>query len=298
MILILGGGFIGMRLYTSLKNQNSVVKVISKRFSTSNEDFFVADIREPETYINLLNEAEVIVHAAHSTVPSTSVDNAFYDAQTNILPFISLIEKCSVPKKFVYISSGGAVYGSPDIDLPITEAHPTNPLSPYGVSKLACEKYLNMYKEKFSDGIVILRPSNVYGLDSIPVKPQGVIEYIIASLIQNRDFMVWGNGEGKKGYIYIDDFISAVKCAITKEGNINTVFNVCSGDYYSVSELIGIVNSISSRKISTVFLAAKHFDVNDIRLNSILFRETYGWEPKANIQDYFIKRLQDHKSQF
>ena len=148
----------------------------------------------------------------HTTVPANSMDDNIYDVESNVLPFIKLMTYCQNKEieNFIYISSGGAIYGNPISSLPIDEQHSTNPISSYGITKLTCEKYLLMNKDFFRGNCVILRPSNIFGFGQKIVKPQGLIGHVQHSITNNKLLEIWGDGNNKKDYLYIDDFVEGV----------------------------------------------------------------------------------------
>src|SRR5207253_6593327 len=114
--------------------------------------------------LTAVGDAHTIIHLVHTTVPGSSMKDPGYDAMSNVVASAQWLSRLPEIKarKIIYISSGGTVYGPPQ-SLPINEQHPTSPMSSYGITKLAIEKYVAMYSAMYGIEYRILRPSNVYG---------------------------------------------------------------------------------------------------------------------------------------
>jgi UDP-glucose 4-epimerase len=294
MILIIGYGFLGGAIYDSLKLKKKTVKVISRSFpDNTNPDFIQGEIHEIPHLLKDIKNVNTIIHCVHTTVPANSMDDNIYDVQSNVLPFIQLMTECQKKEveNFIYISSGGAVYGNPFNSLPITEQHPTNPISSYGITKLTCEKYLLLNKSFFIGNCVILRPSNIFGFGQKINKPQGLIGHVQDSIINSKHIEVWGDGNSKKDYLYLDDFVygvmSVVFCNIKLPNNI---YNISSGNLYSINNLIHLFEKKYQKQASVIYNTHKKFDVLNIALNSELFKKTFEWNRNTKVED-FIERI-------
>ena len=166
--LVFGGaGFIGSHLCDALVSSGHEVTVVDKFLGTADNLHkiagkyrrIIADFCQVNDFSHLLQQQEVVFHFISTTTPRSSNLNMLGDLSDNVLSTLRLLDACrksSSLKKFVYLSSGGTVYGNPH-QLPIEEDHPTNPLCSYGIHKLAIEKYLLLYSHLFDLNVTIIR---------------------------------------------------------------------------------------------------------------------------------------------
>lgn len=219
------------------------------------------------------NKIDIVIHSLSTTIPTLSI-NARYDIETNLIPTVELLNtmvKYNV-KDIVYISSGGAVYGNSSNYLH-KESDDIYPISSYGVVKLATEKYLFQYSSLFHLKPLVLRLSNPYGKFHFSMK-QGICNVALQSALQNIKFKVWGDGNAKKDYIFIEDFVDLLFKLLDK--NItNEVLNIGSGDALSVNE---ILRFIAQRipKFSWHYSEASKYDVTHFELDTSKLRDIIG----------------------
>lgn len=210
------------------------------------------------------NQIDVVVHALSSTVPATS-SNAQYDVTTNLIPTLKLLaimDKYNV-KDIIYLSSGGAIYG----DL-LKGAHceeeAVYPKSSYGIVKLAIEKYLISYGELYGFNPLILRVSNPFGKYHYNMR-QGIINVAIRKALGGETVQVWGDGEGRKDYIFVED-LAAIIMHFVVNGWKSDVYNVASGSCYSVNELLDCIK-LYIPSLTVEYSSAKASDVQDFTLS-------------------------------
>jgi len=288
MILILGGGFIGSAVYQNLRRLNYNVRLYSKSANSFVTPDYCKNISNIDEHPEVLKGVHTIINTIHTSVPATSFLNELYDVETNVLPFIKLLKHCekNSVKKFIHISSGGAIYGQTIQHDELTETAATNPVSSYGITKLINEKYLILNRDIFEEGIAILRPSNIYGKNQQLIKPQGVIGYLINSAINNVPFTVWGDGTANKDYLYLSDLTEAIKQVVDSDlSTLPIIYNVSSGKNYSIFELIDVIENLTNTKIKVDFDKKKPFDVHHVKLSNKLFKSTFNWTPKMNIEE-------------
>lgn len=290
MILVIGYGFLGRAIYTALKALNYDVKVISRTiYNHQNPDFINAKIDEINKLDSVLKNARTIIHCVHTTVPATSMEDNIYDVNSNIIPFLHLLKQCqkNSVENFIYLSSGGAVYGNPPMNSLIDESFPTNPISSYGITKLTSEKYLLLNKHDFKGNCVILRPSNIYGLGQRTNKPQGLIGHIIQSVINHTPLEIWGDGNSKKDYLFVNDFVNGILKIVENKKKLNqNIFNISSGNLYSINYLIKTIEEKYNNPINIVHRPDKEFDVKNIAINNRLFCETFDWKNTSDFKDF------------
>jgi UDP-glucose 4-epimerase len=212
-ILVTGGaGFIGSHVVDTFLNNGHEVVVVDDlstgRRSNLNPaaTFYQVDIRSPQ--MDEIFEAErpqfVDHHAAQMDV-RRSIEDPLFDADVNVLGSIKLIElaKKYGVKRFIYISTGGAVYGEPEY-LPCDELHPVNPICPYGASKHTVEHYLYMYKENYDLDYVVLRYPNVYGPRQDPHGEAGVVAIFTGQMLEGEQVVINGDGEKQRVFVYVE----------------------------------------------------------------------------------------------
>jgi len=158
-VLILGGlGFIGSHLARTLIKRNYRVKIFDKLYGSrelindfeSGIELVEGDAEKSDDIMKALNDADIVVHLIHTTVPASSMRNPAYDVQSNVLSSVRWLSLLNTTKarRIIYVSSGGTVYGIPDYN-PIDEKHPTHPICSYGITKLAIENYTALYSNMY-----------------------------------------------------------------------------------------------------------------------------------------------------
>ena len=211
-ILVTGGnGFIGSNLCQKLALQHDVMSLSRTSSSSMQINHIAYDLFSNDEYSlsKILQNIYGIVHLAWTSIPST--EDAVFDMKTNVEGTIRLMhcaEKNNV-KFFVFMSSGGAVYGEQAANKPISEDSSLNPICAYGAGKAAVEKYMKSFKLTEMKTLAI-RASNVYGKRHSFSKFQGIIPIFIDSIIAGRQPIIYGDGLNVRDYIYIDDMCNAI----------------------------------------------------------------------------------------
>ena len=219
-------------------------------------------------------------------MPSSSQDNEF-DVKYNVLPTIGLLDMMVTNgvKKIAFISSGGAIYGDHYVDKTgHIEEEVLFPKSAYGVSKLVIEKYLYLYAVQHDVHSLVLRLSNPYGPWHYSQK-QGIINIALERAIRGESFEIWGDGNGKKDYIYIEDFCSILMRLIEGWNQPYTVVNVGSGNLLSVNDIVKIIKEEINPNLKCVHKTANSFDVQDFRLDLSKLISLMGESRFTNIKD-------------
>jgi UDP-glucose 4-epimerase len=184
-------------------------------------------------------------HAAQMDVRRSVADPAF-DATNNILGTINLLQNCvrTGVKKFMFASTGGAVYGEQNY-FPADEKHPTAPLSPYGISKLAVEKYLFFYHTQYKLNYTILRYANIYGPRQNPFGEAGVVAIFSTRLLKGEQPVINGTGLQTRDYVFVGDVVKAALTTINDEAS--DIYNIGTGIETDVNELFHIINNIAGK---------------------------------------------------
>lgn len=300
-VAVLGGlGFIGSHLARRLIREGNDVVVFDKLYATHD---LVADILPQVTLVegdlvrtdsllNAIRDCTTVYNLIHTTVPVTSMMDPGYDVTTNVAGGVRWMDKLGETKvkTLVYVSSGGTVYGPPKF-LPVTEDHPTDPQSSYGVTKLMLEKYTALYAARAGITWRIARPANAYGPGQRTTSSQGIIGIALERIKRGEPVEVWGDGEVRRDYIHVDDLVRAIAVLGNYLGP-ETVFNVGTGTATSVNEIIDLMGRAVDRAIRRVTHPAHAHDVPVNVLDiSRLKRET-AWQPHIPIADG-IRRLVD-----
>lgn len=279
-ILLLGGfGFIGTNILKYAETLNSDYRIIVfDRFPNHLDNIrfkcvdkvYAGDFSD-EYLLNKIfteNQIDVVLHSLSASVPSSSVDNIF-DLKFNVIPTISLLNvmKNHNVKNIVFISSGGAVYGD---NIVKGDGHSEDdvlfPKSAYGVSKLVIEKYLYLYSTLYDFKVLITRLSNPYGPYHYSQK-QGVINIALEKAMRGEKLEIWGDGNGKKDYIFITDFCIILYALINGASYQYEVLNIGSGDLLSVNEIAG---NIKNKLVSTFeweYRQVNNLDVSSFKLD-------------------------------
>jgi UDP-glucose 4-epimerase len=192
-------------------------------------------------------------------------------------------------KKVVFISSGGTVYGN-SVYLPIDEQHPTNPITSYGITKLAIEKYLLMFQHLYGIQATILRVSNPFGERQRIETAQGVVTTFIDRALRRQPIEIWGDGGATRDYLYISDVAEAFARAVDYTGR-ESVFNISSGTGFSLNELIETIEGIVKRQVDHIHLPGRPFDVQKSVLCNSLAKQELGWEPSVSLECGIVKTI-------
>ena len=288
-VAILGaGGFIGQNLARKLildgHDVTSFVRRPQSGEPTKQGREIVFDFSHLIGMSDLLNSFDAIFHLVSSSNPSKSANSARFDAQENLIASLELMEilKDNPSTRLVFVSSGGAVYGVPET-VPISESHATNPVSFYGVSKLAIEKYLYAYSVSSNLNYVVMRLTNPFGPGQVNSKGQGLVPTIVESALLDKPLHIWGDGSSIRDYLYIDDAVDALSSAISYEGK-SSLFNIGSGIGKSILELVARIEEITGKKISLDFQMHRPFDAPANVLDISLAKSELSWNPRTELR--------------
>jgi UDP-glucose 4-epimerase len=294
--LIGGGGFIGTNLANFFIEKDYDVLVIGRSViedSQNIEDKIkrrLIDVNKTSKLIEALDEYENIVWLVNDLVPSASMDSLVDDFTFNVAPLINFLEsinRLEKLKRFVFISSGGTIYGDSPNKMFLKEDSPKNPISAYGLSKIIAENYIDFITKRSSFESVILRPSNVYGNHQNLKKPQGIVGYAFNALINNRTIDLYADGMVIRDFIHVVDLAEAIKCCIENKHEIAKVetYNVGSQEGYTIREVLDLINEVSDGNIQTISKPSRTFDCEFNVLNISKINSELGWEPKVKIKD-------------
>lgn len=301
-ILVTGGcGFIGSHIVDRYINEGHTVVIIDDLSTgdiknlNSKATFFKNDIRSKNIEEIFREERFDIVnhHAAQINVRH-SVEDPLFDADINIMGSLHLLTLSAQYgiKKFIFASSGGAIYGEPE-KFPITEDFPLEPLSPYGVAKCATEKYLQTFARLYNFDYVILRYSNVYGPRQISKSEAGVISIFINQILGNAECIVFGDGTQIRDYVCVTDVAEANTLALDCS---STVLNIGTRRATSVNDLIDILANIIEDKVEHRHNAPRPGEVFKNLLDYSRAMGLLHWEPKIPLEQGISKTFEYFKN--
>jgi UDP-glucose 4-epimerase len=218
-------------------------------FDWTGIEYLVGGLDDVALLDQALAGVDLVFHLASSTVPSSANADPAYDVSSNLLGALALIaamQRCGV-RRIVFFSSGGTVYGTPE-RLPVDESHALNPISSYGVVKVAIEGYLRMYQHLGVIDPLILRPSNPYGPRQSVSGIQGAIATFLGKAYHGGTANIWGDGTVVRDYIYIDDLLALVLEAAFSD--FRGVLNAGSGEGCSLNTLCSLISSVTGHDLA------------------------------------------------
>ncbi len=292
-ILVTGGaGFIGSHLVDALLQQGHKIVVVDN-LSTGKVDnmnraalFYQQSVQDSEMMERVfqLHKFDYVFHLAAQASVSVSVKEPSKDAQTNIIGTLVLLEK-SVKygvKKFIFSSTGGAIYGD-GVITPTPEDVEPRPISPYGIAKRSVEMYLEFFKKEYNLDYVSLRYANVYGPRQDPNGEAGVVAIFTARMLKNEAVTIFGDGEYVRDYVYVKDVVQANLLAL-KEG-ISGVYNVGTGVGTTVNQLFKILSRLTGYQKEPVYGSHRKGDLRKSILDSSKAKKELGWNPQTSLEE-------------
>ncbi len=227
---------------------------------------------------------DVVNHHAAQMDVRRSVKDPEFDATTNILGTINLLQNCVKfgVKKFMFASTGGAVYGEQDY-FPADEKHNQQPKSPYGISKLAVEKYLYFYNSEHKLNYTILRYANIYGPRQNPFGEAGVVAIFSTKLLKDEQPIINGHGKQTRDYVFVGDVVKANLLGLKDEAS--DVYNIGTGIETDVNQLFHFINNITqANKEEKHGPTAAGEQLRSVITSDKLFNK-FGWRPSTNLED-------------
>lgn len=290
-----GAGFIGSTLVDRLLRDGHEVHVVddlSRGKRTAPADPATADrftlsqvdITSPELADVVAGfEPEVVFHLAAQIDVRVSVAEPLLDANKNVIGTVNLAEAArrAGARKVVFASSGGSIYGTPDV-LPVSEAVPINPKSPYAASKVSGEVYLNTYRQLYGLECTHLALANVYGPRQDPHGEAGVVAIFASALLAGRPTKVFGDGGNTRDYVFVEDVVAAFVAASGEAGG-GRRYNIGTAHQVSDRELHTLVAQAAGVPDDPEFAPARLGDLRASAIDASLARAELGWKPEVDI---------------
>jgi UDP-glucose 4-epimerase len=284
-VLVTGGcGFVGSHIVDELQKKGFEVLVVDNLSSGKKDRIScrvdVIDIADPKLLDSAFSrfKPQVVVHTAAQVMLRRSIDEPVFDASTNILGTINVLESCRKHdvRKIIYTATGGACYGEPTV-LPVREDAEKMPLSPYGVSKYSAELYVQAYAKNYGFDHLILRFGNVYGPRDDPANKR-IMSIFVDSLLNNKEFAIFGDGKQTRDFLYVKDIAKIVGRYVNRSSNGST-YNLASGKGISINQVYSAVSTALHMKKKAKHVSAVAGEVRFIFLDIAKAKKDLGFIP-------------------
>ncbi|HEX3360071.1 MAG TPA: NAD-dependent epimerase/dehydratase family protein [Solirubrobacterales bacterium] len=285
-----GAGFIGSNLVDALLARGDEVTIVDDLSTgrrqnieaalTNGAELVELDIRDRPALETAVERAapELVFHLAAQVDVRKSVADPAFDASINVggtANVLEAIRRFGVPR-LVFASTGGAIYGEGDgQELPLSEATPVAPLSPYGQSKQAGELYLALYERLYGVSSVCLRLGNVYGPRQDPLGEAGVIAIFCGLLGEGKLPTVYGDGKQTRDYVFVGDVVNAMLAAGASE--LTGPVNVGTGIETDVLELAARLGELGDAPFEPQFAPPRTGEVQRITIDPSMAEAELGW---------------------
>lgn len=289
-VLVTGGaGFIGSHVADHLLAKGHEVAVVDNLSTGKRENvpegarLYEADVRDGLDEILAEFRPEAVAHQAAQMDVRRSVREPDFDASVNVIGTIRLLESCVAHGvgKVVFASTGGAVYGE-QREFPAREDHPQYPVSPYGVSKLAGERYLHYYNVQHGLPYVALRYANVYGPRQDPHGEAGVVAIFCGNLRDGKTSTINGTGEQTRDYVYVGDVARANVLALENEVS-SGAYNIGTGIETDVNRLYELLREASGKDLPPEHGPGKPGEQSRSNVDPSLAGREFGWSPEVDL---------------
>ena len=290
-----GAGFIGSNTVDELVRRGHGVVVLDDLSSGKEEN--LADVRSKITFMKgsitdleavqrAMHQAEYVIHLAARTSVPRSVKDPIDTNRINVEGTLNVLvaARDNRVKRAVFAASSSAYGETPT--LPKKESMQPSPISPYGVSKYAGELYAQSFGRCYGLENVCLRYFNIFGPRQDPDSPySGVLSRFTAAFLQDEQPVVFGDGEQTRDFTYVDNAVQANLLACEAPGVSGFVFNVGTGDRYSLNQTLEILRGLSAKKLPAKYEPAREGDIRDSQADITSARELLGYEPTVRFEE-------------
>lgn len=253
----------------------------------------IGDICDAELCRQVMAGVDTVIHAAAQVSVVDAVKDPVADARTNIMGTLNLLGAAVEQGvgRFVYISSA-AVFGNPRY-LPIDEGHSMNPISPYGVSKLAGERYAFAFQQTYELPVIAIRPFNIYSPRQDPDSPySGVISIFVRRLKEGRPPVIYGDGSQTRDFVHAKDVVQAIILAATSKYATGHAFNIASGKQLSINDLASRMIALSGAEHTPSYEPERTGEIAHSYADISKAHRLLGYEPSVSL-DEGLKELLD-----
>ncbi|HEY2524139.1 MAG TPA: NAD-dependent epimerase/dehydratase family protein [Candidatus Binataceae bacterium] len=299
-ILVSGGaGFIGSHTVDALIAAGGHELAIIDDLSAGKRErvnprarFYQADVRDAAAVRAMFERErpEILVHLAAQMDVRRSVADPAFDAQVNLVGFLNLMEagRANGLRRVVFSSTGGAIYGEQD-SFPCNEDHPLRPVSPYGVAKLATEKYLFFYRVQYGIDYAAMRYANVYGPRQDPHGEAGVVAIFCGRILEDRPVTIYGDGKQTRDYVFVADVVRANVAAVASAAS--GPFNIGTGIETNVNQLYATLAKSAATSRAPEYGPPRPGE----QMRSVILparaQKELGWRPQVELADGLAQTL-------
>ena len=292
-------GFIGSHLVDGLLSAGYRVKALGRHLpgliapsaqTHPNLSLVSVSLADRLALQQALEGSELVFHLASGSLPQSSNRDPHADVQVNLLGTLNLLDASRLTgvRRLVMVSSGGTVYGIPQA-VPISETHPTDPICSYGITKLAMEKYVALYRQLHGLDGVVLRVANPFGPRQRLDAAQGVVPVFLGKALRHEPLQIWGDGTTVRDFLDVADVVTALLAAAQYKG-AESLFNIGSGQGLSLNQLIVLLEQQLNRSLDVQYLPSRGCDVPTNVLCIDRAKEALNWAPKISVA-YGLRRF-------
>lgn len=286
-VVVMGGtGFLGAEVTRAFLRAGSHVTAVARHSTPRFRQELLADaslvlgeVEDPIFLGPLLDDADHVVFAVGCPLPAESTSTPIDTVFKTLPGLIAVLEglRSRPGTRFTFFSSGGTVYGNP-AKLPVHEAALTDPITPYGIMKLAAEKYISMYDELYGIPTCALRISNAYGPLQPTERGQGVVAAFFAAARAHNPVRIFGDGSIVRDYVLVEDVAEAV-VNLSCLPSVPRVINVGTGCGHSINDVLDLVQTVTKMTLSVERIPQRKLDVRNVVLDVSLLSTLLDWSP-------------------
>lgn len=302
-VLITGGaGFIGSHIAELVSSYGSKVFIIDDLSTGKMENIehfgercevVIDDVRK-KSALEDIGKVDIIFHeAARPLLPS--FEDPVLDLEVNVVGTINVLEFARKHDAIVVHASTGSVYGNL-VKLPTSENHPLNPMSPYGISKLAAETYCNFYFQEYGLHVVCLRYFNVYGPRQVISEEMGVIPIFVSRVVAGKPPVIFGDGRQTRDFTHVSDVVNSNLLAAITKGAKGKTINIGRGRETSILDLAFMIMQLCNSGLKPMFSAPKLGDIRRLVADISMAKEVLGYEPKVMLEEGVYNYINWYKS--
>lgn len=283
-----GGGFIGSHLADRLVEHCDVT--VYDDFSAGvrdhvpgEADVVEADVRNADRLTAAVEHADIVFHEAAQVSVEESVANPTDSNAINVDPVLTILEAASDTDTRIVFASSAAIYGHPEY-LPVDEAHPKQPTSPYGLEKLTADHYCRLYHDLYGVDTVALRYFNAYGPRQQGGDYSGVISIFRDQARADDPLTVEGDGTQTRDFVHVEDIVQANLLAATTD-RTGEAFNIGTGTTITIRELAETIRDVTDSESDIVHVDPREGDIDHSQADITRARDVLGFEPEYSIED-------------
>lgn len=289
-----GAGFIGSNIVEALVAQGDAVRVADNLSTgraenlevfTSKIEFIEADICDTRRLREIFSGVDVVFHEAAIPSVQKSILDPEQSNHSNISGTLAvLVAARDAQVKRVVLASSSSVYGEAPA-LPKAESMPAHPISPYGVMKYVGELYTQLFTKLYGLETIALRYFNVFGPRQDPTSEySGVLSKFITLLLQEKQPVIYGDGEQSRDFTFIENVVAANLLAAQATQGIGEVINVAVGRRYSLNQALEVLNRILSSHVQPRYEAPRAGDIRHSLADITRARTLLGYEPQVDFE--------------